>query len=971
MQQDPAFSLQPHAPDPERAAAGERVAARLKGRVQGAIHTDPLMTYAWSGDASSYRLIPAVVVFVNCEDDVRAVFQAARAEGLPVTFRAAGTSLSGQAVTDGVLAVLGDGWRRLDIHPGADQVTLGPAIIVAEANRALKPFDRKIGPDPASQATCKIGGVVNNNSSGMCCGVAQNTYHTMARLRIVLTDGTMLDSGDAESCNAFRASHAGMLDALHHLHHEIMADEELVALIRHKYRIKNTVGYSLNALVDYHDPLDILIHLMVGSEGTLGFVSEVTYNTVPEHPFKATGLIPFPDPEAAGRAIIEMANGGVQVTTGVTAAEYIERRALATVEHLPPMAPLLPWLTETSPAVLIDVTAPDEATLLAEVAKAEDLLRRHGATHIDLSTDMTRSHALWDIRKGFFTSGGAARPKGTSMLTEDVAAPIERLADFVVDMRNLLDAHGYEDAIIFGHALAGNLHFQMSDNFAQEGAAEKFDLFNRELSELVSVRYGGSLKAEHGTGRAIAAFVEAEWGAKAYGIMHRIKAIFDPEKLLNPGVLLNDDPKVHIKNLKVMPLADELIDLCIECGFCEPACPSHHMTLTPRQRIAVTRERARLRATGEDPTRLARFEADFQYAGMDTCAACNLCSLRCPVGIETGTMIMGERARRRGGMAHSMARFAADHRGAVETMMRGGVAVADAARTIVPAPAVEAITDGARRLTGGGIPRVSRALRHGPGAPKARDNRQDPRKSGFPVPIAQTGRPAIVYFPACPSRMFGAPKTDHGLLDTPAAMIALLERAGYDVIVPEHLNGQCCGQPFQSKGFPEQAAAVGGALKAELSRLSDAGRLNVVTDASTCAKHLKEFPGDAPVVDSAQFLADHILPRLTITQRLKSLAVHHNCSAQRLFEQPMTEKVAAACADTVAVLSSITCCGYAGDKGLFLPELNEHATRRVGNDIPQGCELGVSTVSTCASGLSERAGVPFVSLASLLEWASR
>jgi D-lactate dehydrogenase len=971
MQQASLSSLQPHAPAPDRLAAGERVAARLKGQVRGAIHTDPLMTYAWSGDASSYRLIPAVVVFVNSEDEVRAVFKAARAEGLPVTFRAAGTSLSGQAVTDGVLAVLGDGWRKLQIHPGADQITLGPAIIVAEANRALKPFNRKIGPDPASQATCKIGGVVNNNSSGMCCGVAQNTYHTMARLRIVLTDGTMLDSGDKASCDAFRTSHAAVLDALHRLHHEIAADADLTALIRHKYRIKNTVGYSLNALVDHHDPLDILIHLMVGSEGTLGFVSEVTYNTVPEHPFKATGLVPFPDPQSAGRAIIEMANGGVQVTTGITAAEYIERRALATVEHLPPMAPLLPWLTDNSPAVLIDVTAPDEATLLAEIAKAEDLLRRHGATHIDLSRDEQRSHALWDIRKGFFTSGGAARPKGTSMLTEDVAAPIERLADFVVDMRNLLDAHGYEDAIIFGHALAGNLHFQMSDNFALDGAAEKFDTFNRELSELVSVRYGGSLKAEHGTGRAIAAFVEAEWGPKAYRIMHEIKAIFDPETLLNPGVLLNDDPKIHVKNLKVMPLADELIDLCIECGFCEPACPSHHMTLTPRQRIAVTRETARLRATGEDPARLKRFEADFQYAGMDTCAACNLCSLRCPVGIETGTLILGERARRRGATAHSVARIAADHRGAVESMMRGGVALADAARTIIPAPAVEAITETARRLTGKRVPRVSRALHHGPGAPKARDNRQDPRRTGFPVPIAQTGRPQVVYFPACPSRMFGAPKTSHGLLDTPAAMVALLERAGYDVVVPDHLTGQCCGQPFQSKGFPEEAQRVGGELKAELSTLSDAGRLPIVTDASTCAKHLKDFPGDGIVADSAQFLAQHVLPGLTITQKLPVVAVHHNCSAQRLFEQPMTEAIAAACADRVAVLSSITCCGYAGDKGLFVPELNEHATRRVGNDIPPGCELGVSTVSTCASGLSERAGVPFVGLASLLEWASR
>lgn len=971
MQQAVLSSLQPKAPAPDRLAAGERVAARLKGQVRGAIHTDPLMTYAWSGDASSYRLIPAVVVFVNSEDDVRLVFAAARAEGLPVTFRAAGTSLSGQAVTDGVLAVLGDGWRMLHIHGGAEQITLGPAIIVAEANRALKPHNKKIGPDPASQATCKIGGVVNNNSSGMCCGVAQNTYHTMARLRIVLTDGTTLDSGDAASRDAFRVSHGPMLQALHHLHHEIMADSELVALIRHKYRIKNTVGYSLNALVDYHDPLDILIHLMVGSEGTLGFVSEVTYNTVPEHPFKATGLIPFPDPQSAGRAIIEMANGGVQVTTGITAAEYIERRALATVEHLAPMEPLLPWLTADSPAVLIDVTAPDAATLTTEIAKANELLARHGATHIELSTDERRSHALWDIRKGFFTSAGAARPKGSIMLTEDVAAPIEKLAEFVVELRTLLDDHGYTDAVIFGHALAGNLHFQMGDDFSKPGAADKFDIFNQALSALVSLRFGGSLKAEHGTGRAIAPFVEAEWGPKAYAIMHRIKALFDPEGLLNPGVLLNPDPKIHVKNLKVMPLADEVVDLCIECGFCEPACPSHHMTLSPRQRIAVTRERERLRTTGEDPARLARLDDDFQYAGMDTCAACNLCSLRCPVGIETGTMIMGERARRRSGTAQSVARFAADHRGSIEKFMRGSLALADAARAVIPAPAVETITESARRLTNKRVPRVSRALRHGPGAPHPRDGRQDPRKSGFPVPIAQTGRQSIVYFPACPSRMFGAPETAHGLLDTPAAMVALLERAGFAVIVPEHLTGQCCGQPFQSKGFPEQAAEVGRALKSQLSTLSDKGRLNVVTDASTCAKHLKEYPGDAPVADSAQFLLAHVLPRLTITQKLPVVAVHHNCSAQRLLEQPATEALAAACAQSIAVLSSVTCCGYAGDKGLFVPGLNAHATRRVGADIPAGCELGVSTVSTCASGLTEHAGIPFVSLASLLEWASR
>lgn len=950
--------MAPLAVDRKAAAAG--IVARLKGIIRpDRIMIDPLYTYAYSGDASSYRLVPAAVVIVNCEDEVRAVIEAARAEGLPLTFRAAGTSLSGQAVTEGVLAVLGDGWRKLEIHDRGGRITLGPGIIVAQANRALKPFNKKLGPDPASQATCKIGGVVNNNSSGMCCGVAYNTYHTMVRLRLMLTDGTVLDTDDAESVASFRRSHAQLLDALHALHREVMADEELVALIRRKYRIKNTVGYSINALIDFHDPLDILIHLMVGSEGTLGFVSEVTYRTIDEHPFKATDLVIFPDPHSCARAISRLANNGVQSTTGVTAAEYMERLALAQVQHLPAIAPFVSYFTDTSPAVLIDVSAPDQATLEIEVAKAVAILREEGARHIAFSTDPVRSEALWDVRKGMFALGGATRPKGTTFMTEDVAAPIDRLAEFVIDMRKLLDEHGYRDAAIIGHALAGNLHFVMHDNFMEPDAAEKFDLFNRALADLVSIRYGGSLKAEHGTGRAIAPFVEAEWGKKAYVLMHRIKALFDPEGLLNPGVLLNADPQIHVKNLKLMPLADPVVDMCIECGFCEPACPSVQLTLSPRQRIAVTRERARLRQTGEDPERLKALDEGFAYAGLATCAAGNVCASRCPVGIETGTMVIGERARRRTDKERKAAHFAASHTGAIEKAMTLAVGAQALSRTIIGNGATDALARTARKLTGGRIPRVSRTLRPGPGAP-----RPGPMAADAPL-----GR--VVYFPSCATRMFGAPRSEYELLPTTEAMLALLRRVGFNPVVPENLNGQCCGQPFLSKGFPEEAKRVGARLDAELNALSGGDRFPVVTDASTCAKHMRGKEDVRPVADSAEFLLDEVLPHLTITRPLTVVAVHHNCSAQRLKEQAAIETLAKACAGRVAVLSAFTCCGYAGDKGLFVPELNAHATRFVKSDIPDDCTIGVSTVSTCATGLSERAGIPFVSLASLLELVSR
>jgi D-lactate dehydrogenase len=945
----------------DKQAAGRRVAARLEGVIRpDRIMVDPLMTYAYSADASHYRLVPSIVVIINSEDEVRTVVQAARAERLPLTFRAAGTSLSGQSMTEGVLAVLGDGWRKLQVLEQGERVVLGPANIVANVNKALKPFNRKIGPDPASQATCKIGGVVNNNSSGMCCGVAYNTYHTMLRLRVMLVDGTVLDSGDPESVAAFRVSHAELLAGLQALHHEVMADAELVALIREKYRIKNTVGYAINALVDFHDPIDILIHLIVGSEGTLGFVSEVTYRTIPEHPHKVTGLIPFPDPHSCGRAISRLANGGVQQTHGVTSAEYLERRALEAVRHLPVMQPYLRFFTESSPAMLIDVSAATPEELEREIATAVAVLREEGATDIDFADgDGERAHLLWDMRKGFIPMFGATRPKGTTMLTEDVAAPVDKLADFVIDMRKLLDEYGYEDGVLFGHALAGNLHFQMAANFSNAEEVDRFDRFSIALAELVSVRYGGSLKAEHGTGRAIASFVETEWGTTAYRVMQRIKTLFDPEGLLNPGVLLNPDPQVHVQDLKHMPLADPVIDLCIECGFCEPACPSHHMTMSPRQRIVVTRERARLRASGEDDSRLAEMDERFGYAGLATCAAGNVCALRCPVGIETGTMVIGERGRRRTEADRRTAHWVADHTRAVERGMKLGVGMQTLSRTIIGDGVTDALAGVARKVSGDRVPRVSRALRPGPGAPS-----RQPAASAAP-----NGR--VVYFPSCATRMFGAPTRENGMLPTTDAMLELMRRAGYNPVVPEHLDGACCGQPFQSKGFPEEAERVGARLNTQLSALSGAGRFPVVTDASTCTKHMREHPGDAPVLDSAEFLLAEVLPRLTIHRPVPVLAVHHNCSAQRLKEQEAINALAAAMAEKVIVLSSFQCCGYGGDKGLFVPELNAWATRFAKGEVPADCTLGISTVSTCASGLSERVGIPFVSIASLLEMVSQ
>lgn len=930
---------------------GLRVADRLRGTIPDQrIKTDPLYTYAYSGDASFYRLVPAIVVLVETEEEVAAVLAAVEAESLSLTFRAAGTSLSGQAVTDGLLCVLGDGWRRIDISEDGNKVTLGPATIVAAANTALRPFNRRLGPDPASQATAKIGGVVSNNSSGMCCGVVQNTYHTMVRLRLMLKDGTLLDSGDPASREAFLRTRPDLAAGLIDLAEEVRADNELVDLIRRKYSIKNTVGYSLNALVDFSDPVDILTHLMVGSEGTLGFVSEVTYETVPDHPHKATTIVPYETAEKTAEAIRSLAH------VGVSAAEFMERRALATVEDKPALAPYLPFLTKTSPAVLVEIMSDSAEGLVGEIDKATRAMAALGPlSEILFTTDPGEQNALWDIRKGLFASAGASRDKGTSMLTEDVAVPIDRLPEVVGRLRRLLDDHGYQDAIIFGHALAGNLHFQMAENFSRPGAAEKFDTFCGALADLIAVEFGGSLKAEHGTGRAVAPYVELEWGRKAYAIMERVKALFDPESRLNPGIILNQDNQIHVKNLKSMGEADDLIDLCIECGFCEPACPSAGLTLTPRQRIAVTREQARLEKVGGAMDLTQALADGFVHAGMDTCAACNLCSLSCPVGIETGTMILGKRAEKRGKTADRVAALAASATGAIETGFGLAAGAQALARGAIGNRAVDSVSGALNSWSKGKLPRPGRSMRPGPGRPRHIET------------TATRGR--VLYFPACASRMFGPPKTDLGLLPVTEAMVALLARAGYQPVVPEKLSGACCGQPFQSKGFPQEAQKLGRKLDEKLETARGPGVVASVTDMSTCALHIHNDGGD--MRDSAEFLVAMVLPHLEITRRLKTIAVHHNCSAQRMAEQRHTEALARAVARNVAVLTSVTCCGFAGDKGLYTPELNAHALRFAKNDIPDGCMLGVTTVSTCAMGLTDTLGIPFVSLASALEYASR
>ena len=929
----------------------------------GRVISEPLQRLAYGTDASFYRLVPQLVVTVDSEDELRAVLAACRAERAPLTFRAAGTSLSGQAISDSVLVLLGDAWRGATLAPDARTIRLQPAVIGAAANRLLAPHGRKIGPDPASIDAAMIGGIAANNASGMCCGTRLNSYHTLAGLRVMLADGSVLDTEDAASVQAFRRSHAELLLGLATLARRVQRDTALAARIRHKYRMKNTTGYGLNALVDFDDPIEILAHLMIGSEGTLGFISAITYRTVPDHAHKAAALVLFDSLRSACDAVSALATLAAQDADAVAAVELMDRAALASVEQQPGMPAALRALPADGAALLIETRAADAATLAAQVAAIESLLGTQpaDAQAIEFSSDAAVIARYWKVRKGTFPSIGARRAAGTTVIIEDVAFPVARLADATLDLQALLTAHGYREAIIFGHALQGNLHFVFTQDFSAAAEVARYAALMEGVADLVVGKYDGALKAEHGTGRNMAPFVEREWGAEGVALMREIKRLFDPAGLLNPGVILSDDPQAHLKHLKPLPAAAALIDRCIECGFCEPTCPSARLTFSPRQRIAAWRDIAAQQAAGADVRDARRA---FDWLGVDTCAGCGLCAAACPVGIETGLLVKSLRAEAAGPTARRVGAAVAAHFGATTAAVRAGLAAADLMHATLGTRTMGWLTDSARRASGDRLPRWS------PQLPRAA--RYRPTSTARAVEAEP-----LVYFPSCAARSMGAARGDSNSDALPSVTERVLRRAGFAPLHPVAMDMLCCGQPFESKGLMQAADGMSDTLIESLLTVSDQGRLPVVFDTSPCAWRIKRrlaAHADAPplaVLDITEALKTLVLPRLTLRPLPQTVAVHAVCSVRKMKLDGALLEVAQACCTRASMPDTVGCCGFAGDKGFQVPELNAHALRELRPALPADCSFGVSTSRTCEIGLSEHGGVPYRSIVHLVEAASR
>jgi D-lactate dehydrogenase len=763
------------------------------------IFNDELRTLAYGTDASFYRLTPKFVVKVISESEAIFVIKKCNEINVPVTFRASGTSLSGQAITDSVLLVADRSWNGISLSEDKKTITLKPAVLGVSANKTLSKFNKKIGPDPASINAATIGGIASNNASGMTSGVKFNTYNTLIDLRIIFADGTLLDTSSEESKKKFINNKSEFIKELSAIAGS--AKQKLSERITKKYSIKNTTGYSINSLIDFDDSIEIIKHLMIGAEGTLGFISEVTLKTVPSLPDKATALIIFPDIETACSAI------PVLKKLPVDAAEIMDRASLRSVENKPGLPNYLKKLNENATALLIETSSETDSDLLGNINEIKTALKNiETVLPIEFTTDKKEYTTLWNVRKGLFPSVSKSRNAGTTVVIEDVNFETSKLADAVTDLQKLFVKHNYPETIIWGHALSGNIHFVFSQDFNNKDEVKRYDNFMADVVKLVIEKYDGSLKAEHGTGRNMAPFVKYEWGEEAYTLMLKIKKLFDPTNILNPGVLINDDNKVHIKNLKPTPVVNPIIDKCIDCGFCEDVCPSKNLTLTPRQRITVWREISKLKETDQDYSRLQELEKSFDYYGEKTCATDGLCELACPVDIDTGKLIKQIRAGQITETEQKFAKWIANNLNIVTTVAKYGLNFTGFFQSLFGESVMESIANGLRDITGKKFPAWNTAM---------------PTGADFREVIVRKNKDTVVYFPSCISRTMGNSKNSSVKENQTDVMQRLLVKAGYNIVYPNNLNSLCCGMPFASKGFVELANYKADELTKELMKISN------------------------------------------------------------------------------------------------------------------------------------------------------
>jgi len=502
------------------------------------------------------------------------------------------------------------------------------------------------------------------------------------------------------------------------------------------------------------------------------------------------------------------------------------------------------------------------------------------------------------------------------------------------------------------------------------------------------------LKAEHGTGRNMAPFVEYEWGEKAYGVMKELKAIFDPDGLLNQGVIFNDDPECFIKCLKPLPVLDYDFDKvpdggkylmdpslstaketieqvkrankCIECGFCEVNCMSCGLTLSSRMRIAVQREIRELEATGADPERAEILRKQYKYYGDQTCATDGLCATSCPMRINTGelTHLIRQMDMNNNPAGYKVGEFAANHMAGIKQGLRLVLDVAHLGHVTLGSSVMTSVARGMNKM---GLPLWTTAMPKKKRQPKPSDLTQFIIERSLPHKPEEHSELKVVYFPSCINQTMGQSRQGGKKHDLVDEVIQLMAKAGYEVIFPEGMEKMCCGQIWESKGMLDIADRKSAELEAALWKASEEGRYPVLCAQSPCLHRMKRVMRKMRLYEPAEFIMKYLVPRLDFHPTDRHIALHLTCSTREMGVADDLIALAKLCSNNVYLPEGVGCCGFAGDRGFTFPEMNRYALRKLRPQIEKNhIEVGYSNSRTCEIGLETNTGIPYMSIVYLV-----
>lgn len=903
-----------------------------------AVSTRELDRMALAVDASHYLRAPDAVMRAKSPADVGTALAVAAQMRWPLTLRGGGSSLSGQALSEGLTVDVRRHFRGMEVLDGGTRVRVQPGLTIREVNSALARYQAKLGPDPASEIACTVGGMIANNSSGMTCGTVKNAYETIESMTIVLPSGTVVDTGAADADRHLLEAEPDLVELLERLRDQLRQDR-FRDDIRRRYAIKNTMGYGINSFLDHDRPVKILEHIMVGSEGTLGFVAEAVFRTVPLPARTATGLLMFDSLEAATNALPDLVYSGADVVELIDAAS-IKAMGEEAASVLPPG-----FQVGAHASLLVEYEALDDEGIAERIETGDKVFRGLGglAAPPELTQEAARRAQMWVMRKGLYTKVAWNRPKGTAALLEDVAVPMETLGGVCSELQVLFDKHHYRDAVIFGHAKDGNIHFLVTEDFAGPASLKRYDEFTEDLVELVLGREG-TLKAEHGTGRIMAPFVQRQYGDELYQAMVDIKDACDPGRILNPGTIITDDPQLHLRDIKPTDEVRPVLDDCVECGYCEPVCPSQHLTTTPRQRIVIQRAIASAEQSGEHEL-AKRLKEQQVYDVVQTCAVDGMCQTACPVKINTGDLIRELRAESQPQLLDKGWKVAAEHWGGVLRVASIGMSVTEK----VPTPLVRGALGVARKAIGEDIvPTLTKEL---PGGGKVRK----------PMPADD---PDAIFMPACVGTMFG---TEHACgTGVAGAVRQLASFAGLTLSTPPGVQALCCGTPWKSKGLLEGYDVMKNRLSEWIVEHTDGGRLPLVCDNVSCTEGVRtalknQGVEGIEVLDATEWVARSVAPLLPPFERVGRAVVHPTCSSTRMGANDALMMLAGLVAHEAIVPQGWRCCGFAGDRGLLHEELTATATRDEARSAREtDADVYLSCNRTCELGLTRATGKVYV-----------